>query len=67
VPVNRKWTDRGGKPLVYVGVKSIERISSGRLVMPDAAFRAAGSESSREAFSSPVSIDSMPSGLVSFR
>jgi hypothetical protein len=37
-----------------------------RLVLPDAAFRASDSESLSEAFSSPASIDSMPSGLVSF-
>ena len=37
-----------------------------RLVLPDAAFRASGSESLSEAFSSPASIDSMPSGLVCF-
>ena len=23
MPVNRKWPDRGGKPLVYVGVGSV--------------------------------------------
>jgi hypothetical protein len=36
------------------------------LALPDAAFRASGSESFSETFSSPASIDSMPSGLVSF-
>ncbi len=35
-------------------------------VLPEAAFRAADFESLSEAFSNPASIDSMPSGLVSF-
>jgi len=37
-----------------------------RLVLPDAAFHASDSESLSEAFPNPASIDSMPSGLVSF-
>jgi hypothetical protein len=37
-----------------------------RLVLPEAAFRAADFESLSEPFSNPASIDSMPSGLVSF-
>ncbi len=35
-------------------------------VLPEAAFRASDFESFSEAFSNPASIDSMPSGLVSF-
>ena len=37
-----------------------------RLVLPEAACRASDFESLSEAFSNPASIDSMPSGLVSF-
>ncbi len=37
-----------------------------RLVLPEAAFCAVDFESFSEAFSNPASIDSMPSGLVSF-
>jgi len=66
VSVNRKGTDRSGKSLLYVAVRSNGRVSSPRLVLPDAAFRAPDSESFSQAFSSPASIDSMPSGLVSF-
>ena len=65
VSVNRKRADRSGKALLYVGVRFNARVSSGRLVLPDAAFFALDSESFPGAFSSPASIDSMPSGLVS--
>jgi hypothetical protein len=35
-------------------------------VLPEAAFRGSDFESFSEAFSNPASIDSMPTGLVSF-
>src|SRR2546423_433896 len=66
VSVNRKRADRCGKSLLYVGVRSNGRVPSSSIVLPDAAFCVPGSESFPEAFSSPASIDSMPSGLVSF-
>jgi hypothetical protein len=65
VSVNRKRADRSGKSLLYVGVKSNGRVASPRLALPNAVFRAPDSESLPEACSSPASIDSMPTGLVS--
>src|SRR5438270_13420004 len=66
VSVNRERADRCGKSLLYVGVRSNGRVPSSSIVLPDAAFCVPGSESFPEAFLSPASIDSMPSGLVSF-
>jgi hypothetical protein len=67
VSVNRKRSDRSGESLLHVGVSSCERVSPPPLMLPDAACRAPDSESFSEVFSSPASIDSMASGLVSFR
>src|SRR5438270_10266387 len=64
VSVNRERADRCGKSLLYVGVRSNGRVPSSSIVLPDAAFCVPGSESFPEAFLSPASIDSMPSGLI---
>ena len=67
VSLNRKWADRGGKSVFYVGVRITNMSHFLALAMSNAALRNVDSESFLEAFSSPVTIDRVASGLVSFR
>jgi hypothetical protein len=64
--VNRKRADRSRDSLLYVGVRSNGRVLSPLRMLP-AAFRALDSELGSGVCLIPASIDSMGSGLVSFK